>query len=59
MQNLVSNHCLQEAVPGGVELCGGSLLAESITTSIGDLVAGDESAAVFDKNIGELMLRPL
>jgi len=49
----------QEAVPAGVELCGGDEPAISISASIDGLTAGDESAAVLDRGIGDLMLRPL
>lgn len=49
----------QEAVPAGAELCGGDEMAHSIAASIDALTAGDESAAVFKRDIGELMLRPL
>ncbi len=31
----------------------------SIAASIDALTDGDESAAIFDRNVGELMLRPL
>ena len=50
---------VQEAVPAGAELCGGDEMAISIAASIDALTAGDESAAVFDRGIGELILRPL
>lgn len=47
----------QEAVPAGAELCGGGEMAESISSTIGALIEGDESAAIFKKNPGELMVR--
>lgn len=47
----------QDAVPAGAELCGGNLVAESISASIGALIDGDETGAVFDRNVGELMVR--
>eukprot|EP00903_Cladosiphon_okamuranus_P012371 g11596.t1 len=47
------------AVPAGVELCGGDEMAHSIAASIDGLTAGDEDAAVFKSDLGELMLRPL
>lgn len=34
-------------------------MAESISASIDRLIDGDESAAIFKKDIGELMVRPL
>ncbi|CAM9150528.1 unnamed protein product [Ectocarpus sp. 8 AP-2014] len=49
----------EEAVPAGAELCGGEEIAVSIAASIDALTAGDESAAVFKRDIGELVLRPL
>ncbi|CAM9509280.1 unnamed protein product, partial [Scytosiphon promiscuus] len=49
----------ERAVPAGVELCGGDDMARSISASIDALVAGDESAAVFKRNVGGLMIRPL
>lgn len=49
----------QEAVPAGAELCGGDEIAASIAASIDALTAGVESAAVFKRDIGELVLRPL
>ena len=49
----------QGAVPAGVDLCGGDEMAYSIEASIDALTAGDESAAVFNRDIGELLLRPL
>ncbi|CAM9270140.1 unnamed protein product [Ectocarpus sp. 6 AP-2014] len=49
----------EESVPAGVELCGGDEMAISIAASIDGLTAGDESVAVFNRDIGELMLRPL
>lgn len=48
----------QGAVPAGVELCGGDEMARSIHDSFERLKAGDESAAVFKKDVGELMIRP-
>ncbi|CAM9971823.1 unnamed protein product [Ascophyllum nodosum] len=49
-----------DAVPAGTELCGGGLLASSISSSISALIAGDESAAVFKKgDVGEQMVRLL
>ena len=51
---------LQDAATAGTELCGGGLLASSISSSISALIAGDESAAVFKKeDVGEQMVRPL
>ncbi|CAN0194683.1 unnamed protein product [Scytosiphon promiscuus] len=47
------------AVPAGAELCGGDGMAKSISASIDALVAGDESAAVFKRDLGELTIRPL
>lgn len=49
----------QGAVPAGVELCGGFEMTMSISDSIDALIEGDESAAVFDRDAGKLMLRPL
>lgn len=49
----------QGAVPAGVELCGGGEMAKSIAKSMQRLVDGDGSSPVFDKNVGELLLRPL
>lgn len=49
----------QEAIPAGAELCGGGEMAESISASIGALIDGDESAAIFKKDVGELMVRSL
>lgn len=49
----------QEAVPAGAELCGDDEMTKSIAASIDALTDGDASAAVFDRNVGELMLRPL
>lgn len=49
----------QEAVPAGVELYGGDEMAFSIEASIDAMTAGDEPTAVFNRDIGELMLRPL
>ncbi|CAM9706452.1 unnamed protein product, partial [Scytosiphon promiscuus] len=49
----------EEAVTGGVELCGGDDMAKSIHDSFERLKAGDESAAIFKKDIGELMVRPV
>ncbi|CAM9889716.1 unnamed protein product, partial [Ectocarpus sp. 6 AP-2014] len=49
----------EEAVPAGAELCGGDEIAVSIAASIDALTAGDESAAVFKRDVGELVLRPL
>ncbi|CAM9870915.1 unnamed protein product [Ectocarpus fasciculatus] len=46
------------AVPAGAELCGGDHMAKSIHDSFERLKAGDESAAVFKSNVGELMVRP-
>lgn len=56
--SIISCTVLQEAVPAGVELCGGDAMAVSIAASIDALTAGDESAAVLNRGIGELMLRP-
>ncbi len=50
---------MQDAVPAGEELCGGDEMSISIAAAIDGLTAGDESAAIFDPSIGELMLRPL
>lgn len=50
---------LQDAVPAGVELCGGGDMAASIGRSLGRLVDGDEGGAVFKPDLGELMVRPL
>eukprot|EP00752_Nemacystus_decipiens_P008074 g7217.t1 len=47
------------AVPAGAELCGGGGMAESISNSIDALLGGDASAAVFKRDAGELMVRPL
>ncbi|CAM9200218.1 unnamed protein product, partial [Laminaria digitata] len=47
------------AVPAGVELCGGGDMAASIYNSLARLVEGDEHAAIFNRDVGELMLRPL
>eukprot|EP00752_Nemacystus_decipiens_P012197 g10813.t1 len=49
----------EEAVPAGVELCGGDDMAHSIASSVDGLTAGDERAAIFNRDIGELILRPL
>eukprot|EP00752_Nemacystus_decipiens_P014976 g13334.t1 len=49
----------EESVPAGVELCGGDEMAISIAASVDGLTAGDESVAVFKRDLGELMLRPL
>lgn len=49
----------QETVPAGVGLCGGDEMAHSFAASIDALTGGDESAAVLNREIGELMLRPL
>lgn len=49
----------QEAVPAGVELCGGGGMAVSIAKSIDRLIEGDEEAAVFKADLGDLLLRPL
>lgn len=49
----------QDAVPAGVELCGGGEMALSIANSIDRLIDGDEKAAVFKSDLGELMVRPL
>lgn len=49
----------QGAIPAGVELCGGFEMTVSTADSIDALTEGDESAAVFDRGVGELMLRPL
>lgn len=48
----------QGAVPAGVELCGGYEVVDSIAASFDALTSGDESAAVFNRDIGELKLRP-
>lgn len=49
---------LQGAVTAGFELCEGDEMAKSIHDSFERLKAGDESAAVFNRDIGELMVRP-
>ena len=49
----------QGAVPAGAELCGGGDMAASIDVSLARLVDGDEDAAIFKRDIGELLLRPL
>lgn len=49
----------QGAVPAGAELCGGDEMAKSIHDSFERLKAGDESAAIFKKDVGELMVRPI
>lgn len=49
----------QGAVPAGVDLCGGDEMAISIAASVDALIAGDASAAIFNRDLGELMLRPL
>ena len=49
----------QGAVPAGAELCGGGDMAASIDVSLSRLVDGDEDAAIFKRDIGELLLRPL
>ena len=54
-----SLHQTQEAATAGTKLCGGGLLAPSISSSIGALIDGDESAAIFKKDVGEQMVRPL
>ncbi|CAM9338597.1 unnamed protein product [Ectocarpus sp. 8 AP-2014] len=46
------------AVPAGAELCGGMDMAMSIHDSLERLKAGDESAAIFKTDVGELMVRP-
>lgn len=50
---------VQGAVSAGTELCGGDELAVSIADALDALTDGDESAAICDRNVGELMLRPL
>lgn len=47
----------QDAVPGGADLCGGGFLARSVEASIDRLIAGDETAAVFKYDPGELKVR--
>eukprot|EP00752_Nemacystus_decipiens_P007406 g6624.t1 len=47
------------AVPAGVDLCGGDEMAISIAASVDALNAGDASGAIFKRDLGELMLRPL
>lgn len=49
----------QGAVPAGVELCGGGEMASSIARSMDRLIDGDEEAAIFKSDLGELMVRPL
>lgn len=49
----------QGAVGAGKELCGGDDMVRSIAASIDALIDGDESAAVFDRDIGPLKLRVL
>lgn len=56
---LCACHFSQDAVPAGVELCGGGQMAISIEKSIDKLVEGDEEGAVFKSDLGELMVRPL
>eukprot|EP00752_Nemacystus_decipiens_P004023 g3684.t2 len=46
----------QGAVTAGVELCGGDDMAKSIHDSLERLKNGDESAAIFKRDIGELMV---
>ncbi|CAN0096425.1 unnamed protein product [Ectocarpus sp. 4 AP-2014] len=46
------------AVLAGAELCGGEDMAKSIHDSFERLKAGDESAAIFKSDVGELMVRP-
>ncbi|CAM9420198.1 unnamed protein product [Ectocarpus fasciculatus] len=46
------------AVPAGAELCGSTDMAQSIHDSFERLKVGDESAAIFKTDIGELMVRP-
>ncbi|CAM9971879.1 unnamed protein product, partial [Ascophyllum nodosum] len=48
-----------DATAAGGELCGGGLLASSISSSISALIDGDETAAIFKKDVGELMVRPV
>lgn len=48
----------QGTVPEGTELCGGEDMAKSTHVSFERLKAGDESAAVFKSDVGELMVRP-
>eukprot|EP00903_Cladosiphon_okamuranus_P005324 g5322.t1 len=51
--------CLcEEAVTAGAELCGGDEMAVSISASVDALTDGDASAAIFNRNLGELTLRP-
>lgn len=47
----------KDAVGAGSELCGGGEMAVSIASSIDRLVDGDEAAAIFKQNPGELMVR--
>lgn len=56
---LFFHFCFQEAVPAGAELCGGGDMALSIADTINKLRDGDEDAAVYKRDLGELMLRPL
>lgn len=58
-RHLAVSRFFQEAVPAGVDLCGGDEMAISLSASIDALTEGDESAAVFKRDGGELMLRPL
>jgi len=47
----------QAAVSAGAELCGDFFAADSISATVGRLVDGDGTAAIFDRNVGELMVR--
>ncbi|CAM9482619.1 unnamed protein product [Ectocarpus fasciculatus] len=48
----------RDSVPAGAELCGSQGMVDSIHESLERLKAGDTSAAVFKKDVGELMVRP-
>eukprot|EP00904_Undaria_pinnatifida_P002795 jgi/Undpi1/12516/HiC_scaffold_6.g02185.m1 len=49
----------KDAVPAGADLCGGGDMAVSIARSVDRLIEGDERAAIFKSDLGELMVRPL
>ncbi|CAM9691475.1 unnamed protein product [Sphacelaria rigidula] len=46
-----------EAVLAGAELCGGFFVSNSVSATVNRLIAGDETAAVFKENPGELKVR--
>lgn len=61
LSNVIRSVCSlpsQDAVPAGEDLCGGGLMAPSITASLKRLIAGDEAAAVFKYDPGEIKVRP-